>query len=159
MLTAGVRDLDAYLDAAGVNSIFLSPETDGWSHNCLLDLFFPDIVGIYKSLLSHSLALNWATQSQSHLSELGWPWRLCHLLFSPPLLFHIMPYNASLRSGQDAAEGDRISAYSAIPAPRGAWDAGWRSLFCHYSLELLTAKECFRWISAPLQLHPHHPWP
>lgn len=58
MLTAGVRDLDAYLDAAGVNSIFLSPETDGWSHNCLLDLFFPDIVGIYKSLLSYSLALN-----------------------------------------------------------------------------------------------------
>lgn len=44
MLTAGVMDSDAYLDAAGVNSIFLSPETDGWSHNCLLGLFFQNIV-------------------------------------------------------------------------------------------------------------------
>lgn len=54
-----------------------------------------------------------------------------------------MPYNASLSGGQEAAAGDRISDYSAIPAPRGARDAGWRSLFCHYSLELLTVKSVF----------------
>lgn len=90
MLTAGVMDSDAYLDAVGVNSIFLSPETGGWSHNCLLGLFSQDTVGIYKSLLSHSLDLNRAMHSQSHLSELGWLWKLCHLLIFPPLLFHIM---------------------------------------------------------------------
>ena len=143
--------------AAGINSTFLSPETDGWLPICLLGLFSQEIVGIYKSAPSHLFALNRAMYSQSHLSELGWLRRLNRLLLLPPLLSHIMPYNASLSGGQDPAEADQISGYSAIPALSGARDAGWRSLFYHYSLEPLTAKKWFCWISAPLWLHPHHP--
>lgn len=64
-----------------------------------------------------------------------------------------MSPNAFFRGGQDPAEADNISGYSAVPALRGAQDAG---LFSPYSLEPLTAKKQFCWISAPLWLRPHY---
>lgn len=106
--------------------------------------FSQEIVGIYKSTPSHFLVLNRVMHSQSHSSVLGWLQRLSYLLL---ILSHTMPHNTSLGIGHNPAEAEQISGYSAMPAPRGAWDADWRSLLYHYSLELLTAKKWFCWIS------------
>lgn len=157
MLTAGVIDLDAYLDTV-ISCCYkqhLLESRKRWLVAHLpLGSFLPRNC---RSAPSHLLAFNRAMHFQSHLSELGWLQRLNCLPLFPPLLSHIMPHNASLDGGQDPAEADQISGYSAIPAPRGARDTGWRSLFCHYSLEPLTAKKWFCRISAPLRLQPHHP--